>query len=77
MGVGSLQLQTLPYPSTLLQNRLRRRFSSVSGQWHSASGGTKEDRQTCHPHTLTLGAPGWETSHMALPGLSQQASPWQ
>lgn len=39
MGAGSLQLQMLPYPSTLLQKIFLRRFSSVSAQWHSASVG--------------------------------------
>lgn len=32
MGAGSLQLQMLPYPSTLLQKSFLRRFSSESTQ---------------------------------------------
>lgn len=39
MGAGSLQLQMLPYPSTLLQKIFLLRLSSVSAQWHSASAG--------------------------------------
>lgn len=39
MGAGSLQLQMLPYPSTLLQKSFLLLFSSVSAQWHSASAG--------------------------------------
>lgn len=52
MGAGSLQLQMLPYPSTLLQKVFLRRFSSVSAQWHSASAGL--DQHVHHTCANTL-----------------------
>lgn len=45
IGAGSLQLQMLPYPSTLLQKSFLLRFSSVSAQWHSASADPTEPRE--------------------------------
>lgn len=50
MGAGSLQLQMLPYPSTLLQKIFLRRFSSVSAQWHSASAGRTSTVTTHQPN---------------------------
>ncbi|TNN74684.1 hypothetical protein EYF80_015002 [Liparis tanakae] len=41
MGAGSLQLQMLPYPSTLLQKSFLLLLSSVAAQWHSASAGRR------------------------------------
>lgn len=48
MGAGSLQLQMLPYPSTLLQKIFLRLFISVSAQWHSASAGREGHIQHHH-----------------------------